>query len=324
MINSFQSITANQIEHFRWRDSRYIQFVAQLSRGNFEGQYAGVEHQEMTYIRRQTDQTIAESGIMPDDYVGIGFYPEESSFYLKGRYYGKGGIIVADAGQHWDGVTLKGCTHYSVIFRKDNIKKYFNEQQQAIWQKLFAGEYDIASADLDFQYAIFRSIDRAIKYLEQQVVSLNDERFFSDCRDDIMYFIAKVIDSVATDNLRMNSNARLLDKALDLINKRLHESVRVAEVANELHTNRRNLELAFNYYLGITPKEYINNMRLNLIRHDLVSNAMEEPSISQIAKQHGIKHLGNFSRAYATLFEELPTETLRRQRQALLQQVTPA
>jgi transcriptional regulator GlxA family with amidase domain len=101
----------------------------------------------------------------------------------------------------------------------------------------------------------------------------------------------------------------LLRRARAYIHDRLHEPVRVLEVARELGTSSRTLELTFRELLDITPKEYINTSRLYAFHRNLRS-AEPGKKVSDIANDMGYWHMGELARNYRLRFGELPSVTL--------------
>jgi len=76
----------------------------------------------------------------------------------------------------------------------------------------------------------------------------------------------------------------------------------------------RTLEYAFREALQMGLHEYIKNKRLNAARRDLLKQA---PSVTDVALDYGFTHLSYFAQAYARLFGELPSKTLRARRPQL-------
>ena len=101
----------------------------------------------------------------------------------------------------------------------------------------------------------------------------------------------------------------LLRSARAYIHDRLHEPVRVLDVAQELGTSSRTLELTFRELLDITPKEYIKTSRLYAF-HRSLRTAEPGKKVSDIANDMGYWHLGELARNYRLRFGELPSVTL--------------
>ena len=103
----------------------------------------------------------------------------------------------------------------------------------------------------------------------------------------------------------------LLRRARACIHDRLHEPVRVLDVAQALGTSSRTLELTFRELLDITPREYINTSRLYTFRRRLRA-ADPDKKVSAIANEMGYWHMGQLARSYRSRFGELPSQTLAR------------
>jgi AraC family ethanolamine operon transcriptional activator len=96
------------------------------------------------------------------------------------------------------------------------------------------------------------------------------------------------------------------------VRERIAESLRLSELCSEVGVSQRVLEYVFKEELGMTPKQYLELLRLSAFRRELLLNRSGDPSITQIAGRHGISHLGRLSAAYRRQFGELPSETLGR------------
>ena len=83
----------------------------------------------------------------------------------------------------------------------------------------------------------------------------------------------------------------------------------IGEICIELRISRRTLNHAFSRVLGITPVEYMRNLRLHRVRSELQSSPYET-TIANIAAKWGFWHMSLFSRYYRELFGESPSETL--------------
>jgi AraC-like DNA-binding protein len=68
----------------------------------------------------------------------------------------------------------------------------------------------------------------------------------------------------------------------------------------------------------VSPLEYIQALRLNMIHRTLLYGGMLGHSVTEVALRYGINHFGRFSASYRALFGELPRETLSQARTARL------
>ena len=102
----------------------------------------------------------------------------------------------------------------------------------------------------------------------------------------------------------------LLRRARDYIHCRIEEPVRVLDIALELGTTTRTLELTFRELLDITPREYINTSRLYAF-HRCLRATQPGNKVSDIANDMGYWHMGELARMYRLRFGELPSVTLK-------------
>lgn len=83
----------------------------------------------------------------------------------------------------------------------------------------------------------------------------------------------------------------------------------IAEIAQIAGVSVRTLSGAFHRYLGVSPRSYLLERRLQGVRRELSSGAV---SVADAAHAWGYVNLGGFAGAYRRRFGELPSQTLRR------------
>jgi len=100
------------------------------------------------------------------------------------------------------------------------------------------------------------------------------------------------------------------------IRKQLYEhmdgNLKVSDLAAQYNISEKGLQNSFNSLFGFTPKFFMRQLKLNLVRHDLSQNISEKTTVMRVANKWGFLHMGRFSKFYTELFEENPSETLQR------------
>ena len=99
-------------------------------------------------------------------------------------------------------------------------------------------------------------------------------------------------------------------QAQDFIRAHLHEEISVLELCREMKVSRRQLEYAFRTAFDVSPKEFIQLMKLNEGRRLLMTGRKRGLSVTDVVMEVGVNHLGRFSTAYRKLFGEMPKATL--------------
>ena len=99
-------------------------------------------------------------------------------------------------------------------------------------------------------------------------------------------------------------------KIIDYIHGNLSEVTSVYQICHNTNIPERTLRRLINNKYDLSPKTYLNKLRLNEVRKNLKSNA-ENSSIIQVASEYNFWHMGQFTKDYKNLFGELPSDTLR-------------
>ncbi|MEO8806951.1 MAG: AraC family transcriptional regulator [Burkholderiaceae bacterium] len=90
-----------------------------------------------------------------------------------------------------------------------------------------------------------------------------------------------------------------------------HEPVCADELAQLAGVSLRSLYAGFKDFCGVSPMQYLKDLRLDRARADLLS-AGDVCNVAGVAMRWGFTHLGRFSSDYRTRFGENPRQSLRR------------
>ncbi|GAB3104718.1 helix-turn-helix transcriptional regulator [Aestuariicella hydrocarbonica] len=88
-----------------------------------------------------------------------------------------------------------------------------------------------------------------------------------------------------------------------------NEPICVDDLAHISGTSTRSLYLHFKNFLGMTPMEYVKELRMERVRNELLSG--DANNIYKAATNAGFNHMGRFSRDYRQRYGENPRETLK-------------
>ena len=86
----------------------------------------------------------------------------------------------------------------------------------------------------------------------------------------------------------------------------------VQRLCEHTGVSRRTLEYAFDEQIGVTPKYFINAIRLNAVRKQLRSGTVQK--VADAANAWGFWHMGQFAKDYRKFFGELPSDTFKNTR----------
>jgi transcriptional regulator GlxA family with amidase domain len=105
-----------------------------------------------------------------------------------------------------------------------------------------------------------------------------------------------------------------LSGALQLVKTRFYEPLDVEQLAKACHLSTKHFGRKFRHVLGLTPMEYLRQVRLNQARGALASG---EAPVGTIARQCGFEDSAHFSRAFKAHWGASPLEFRRTLRQTM-------
>ncbi len=123
---------------------------------------------------------------------------------------------------------------------------------------------------------------------------------------------AKVADENALDEHHDEPNSAAIQRAEDWILDQLTEPISRADLCEISGLHVRTLTRGFQLLHGVGPMRFLREQRLDAIRQVLLRSRPEETSVTRIAEDFGMWHLGRFAYAYRVRFHERPIESLKR------------
>jgi AraC-like DNA-binding protein len=86
----------------------------------------------------------------------------------------------------------------------------------------------------------------------------------------------------------------------------------LTEICAAIGVSERTLRVACEEHLGMGPIRYLSLRRMHLVRRALLRADASTATVTRLATDHGFWELGRFSVTYRKLFDESPSQSLRR------------
>ena len=98
----------------------------------------------------------------------------------------------------------------------------------------------------------------------------------------------------------------------DQVYAHMDGNISIESLAEQYNVSERTLQKSFKSLFGFAPTYFLRQMKLNLVHRDLKYANAKNEKVSRIAQKWGFMHMGRFSKYYAELFGENPSQTLTR------------
>lgn len=105
-----------------------------------------------------------------------------------------------------------------------------------------------------------------------------------------------------------------IKRARDYIHAHAHTKITIQDLAAYAGCSYRTLQTAFNKAFALSPMTYIDTVRLEGVRKDLLTADPQTVTVAAIATHWGFVHMGRMSAAYKKQYGVTPSDTLKRKR----------
>jgi AraC-like DNA-binding protein len=287
----------------------------QLDRGDFKGslmQY-GYDYVQIgiTTINRKFDQR----GSAPKKSITFCMLnPESPPIIWRGVEVDHQKVMIYSAGDEIDcasepGFSVTGCSISESLLSKVGRDMGMHRPEEALTRNKVV---PISTRSQKMLLGVFAETNRKVGL---GGVGINTEPVRCALEVTIPRLIIRA--TAATQDIKISSpltNRRL--RALAAIERRLAmptiPPTTVGELCQVAGVSERTLQYLLKQKYGITPKSYLNLVRLNSVHRALYRTNNRKAKIADIANKWGFWHMGQFAKDYKKLFWELPSETIRR------------
>lgn len=133
--------------------------------------------------------------------------------------------------------------------------------------------------------------------------------------DELCRHILNVVDSSEAPAMGLSAQKRIQlirDIECSLLSD-TNETLSVSGLCATFQVSERTLQRLFLTNYGVSPKQFIQSIRLNKVRKNLLQGRASDTAVSKVINDWGFWHMGHFAQIYRRQFGELPSETLERQ-----------
>ena len=103
-----------------------------------------------------------------------------------------------------------------------------------------------------------------------------------------------------------------LAKVREIIHENVDNIYTIGDLLNQTNVSARTLQHHFRKKFNLTPKQYLQSLRLNAVRRELTITTPQRDAVSEAALKYGFFNASHFAAEYKKMFGETPSQTLHR------------
>jgi len=160
----------------------------------------------------------------------------------------------------------------------------------------------------DDMIAVFHeTVSVWIDYLINILPKLDTKPEYEKIEHEIL---SQLFNCITFMSLKDNRKKFPIHTVRDFLHKNISNDINLTMLSRTLNISESQLHNAFKSNYGISPKKYLQMLRLNAVRKELQLADPKQHTISEIAMKYNFIHMNHFSAEYKKTFGENPSQTL--------------
>ncbi|PHS38734.1 MAG: hypothetical protein COB07_07870 [Sulfurovum sp.] len=282
----------------------------QLGEGVFEGSLFGVHTPRIQMGISHFSHAVMTQGSFPQGCVVLYFYENRSlngpAYNFHDRTIPLNEIVILTKNEELYRLTYDAIDIHTIAIEEDLFYKTFTT---------FFGDTPIKNKRLyikEDKIALFHQTHILwISYLAKEFPKLTNKPDYDSIESEILHQFFSCMSSAPAAKKRKKFHTKIVR---DLLHENIDKSVDMSMITKKVNIRASQLYNSFKKEYGISPKKYLQMLRFNAIRKELLLADPNSVSIRSIAKKYHILHMGHFAADYKQLFGETPSRTLNRKK----------
>lgn len=251
---------------------------------------------------------VMRKGSFPAGTVLLGFVVgKESSVFQNSRLSSQELIVMCD-GNEMDLISNTKSDMFTIVTEKELFHSAFHNYFTKTLEESLKNKRLIIKTD-QLTY-LTHGLSNWINYLQSKAFRETNK----PCHEIESEILSHVFNSIVFENKDKKREKFKPVRARDLLHESVAEKISIIQIVKELDISERQLHESFKSTYGISPKKYLQNLRLNSVKNELFLADPHAQTVSDIAFKYWFTHMSHFTHEYKKMFGELPSETLHKKR----------
>ena len=302
------------LDYTQFRDLEIVNAISQgwqnrwtyLKKGTTEAKIKVFSTPRMQFSWITYDNAIMINSSPPIGSVQLSFVITQDLCNINHQKIEGNELYIVESGNESDYLANSANEIFTIVFEKSFFHKifyqYFGKNLQDI---SINNRVPLHKLECNL---FFQKINNIFHFIKDTKQELSNEYFFAIEEDIIDHLFSLII----TTESYYTKEKGYVKKARKILEENIDNIYTITELVEEFNISTRALQYNFQKELGITPKQYLQDLRLNAIRKELLTQNSEKISISEIISKYGYFHPSHFTQTYKLFFGETPTQTLRK------------
>jgi AraC-like DNA-binding protein len=272
----------------------WVQHYQQMSPGHFAGLVRYLDLQGVEIYEEHMNTRVEQNFSAPQGSLSFCFDRSDNALYL----------LNGESRNIW--ITPENYQEIAVVFGPEFVQRH--GLNVARLEGLFMAPLNSG------QNALFsRWLSGTLTRLAQTLDPPSKEALTQQLLEDCLYILDNACVCLDRGGLQRRTEERAVMKRIgEWAADTPEDTLNLLELSQIAGVSLRQLQHAFKAYTGMTPTHWLRLRRLNSAHRELLSRTPMETTVAEVAMRWSFWHLGRFSSSYRALFNELPSETLKR------------
>ena len=155
----------------------------------------------------------------------------------------------------------------------------------------------------NFHQTISSWIDYLLNTLPELDITPEYEKIESE-------ILSQLFSCIALTSLKKDRKKFHIEMVRDFLHQNIHQDIDLTMITEEFNISESQLHNAFKSNYGISPKKYLQMLRLNAVRKELLLADPKHDTVSEIAMKYNFLSMNHFSDEYKKIFAQTPSQTL--------------
>jgi len=286
----------------------------QLDRGRLEATVQQIGSPSWLLTRVSFSRQFHQRGGTPPGFLTFGI-PGRAVEEINwcGQSADGSNLMAFRPGGEYESMSRPGFRANTFSFSEDLLDDVARSLDLPRVQRLLSGSHQVFVCDPVLLARMREKLEAVFHTAAGDPSSLSKPEYQREIESELPKLLLQTVTRGEESQRRRSSavRSRATRQALALIAEVSEEPLTVQEICNAVGVSERTLRYSFREQLDVSPKQYLQSVRLNGVRRDLLRSE-ESVQITDVANRWGFWHLGQFAADYRRQFGELPSETLSR------------